>query len=323
MRPKTRPQSDSGKRLEPSHGALADLARRQHGVVSIRQLVGPLGYSRCWAKRATAAARLHRLYRGVYAVGHTDLSLHGRCLAAVLACGPGGLLSHHSAAWLWGIARWSPIPLSVTVPGRRAQRPPIRLHHSRVLTAVDRDLIERIPVTSVPRTALDLAATLKPESLLRLLERAEELRLFDLRQIEDLLGRTAGHPGVGRLRRSLELYRPPPFTRSGLERRFWELVLESGLPRPVTSFVEAGYELDVYWPDSRFAVELDTYETHGSHQAFESDRLRQENLKLAGVEIVRVTGHRLDSEPRKVIERVARLLEQRREQLRVGGAVEF
>jgi very-short-patch-repair endonuclease len=224
--------------------------------------------------------------------------------------------------WLWGIARWSPIPLSVTVPGRRAQRPPIRLHHSGVLAAADSDLIEQIPVTSVPRTALDLAATLKPEPLLRLLERAEELRLFDLRQVEDLLGRTVGHPGVGRLRRALELYRPPPFTRSGLERCFWELVLESSLPRPVTGFVEAGYELDVYWPDERFAVELDVYETHGSRQAFERDRLRQENLKLAEVEMMRVTGHRLDREPRKVIERVSRLLEQRREQLRTRGAVE-
>ena len=323
MRPKTRPQPDSGKRLEPSHGALAELARRQHGVVSIRQLVGPLGYSRCWVKRATAAARLHRLYRGVYAVGHTDLSLHGRCLAAVLACGPDGLLSHHSAAWLWGIARWSPIPLSVTVPSRRAPRPPIKLHHARALVAQDRDIIERIPVTAVPRTALDLAATLRPESLMRMLERAEELRLFDLRHFDDLLARTAGHAGAGRLRRALQMYRPAPFTRSGLERRFLELVGGAGLPRPATGYGEEGYELDVYWPDARFAVELDTYETHGSHQAFENDRLRQENLKLAGIEMMRVTGHRLDREPRQVMERVARLLEQRRAQLGPRGAVEF
>src|SRR3977135_2033867 len=156
MRPKTQPQPDSAKRLEPSHGPLAELARRQHGVVSIRQLVGPLGYSRRWVSRPPRAGRRHRLHRGAYAVCHPALSLHGRCLAAVLASAPDALLSHHSAAWLWGIARWSPIPLSVTVPGRRAQRPPIRLHHSGVLAAADSDLIEQIPVTSVPRTALDL-----------------------------------------------------------------------------------------------------------------------------------------------------------------------
>lgn len=184
-------------------------------------------------------------------------------------------------------------------------------------------MIDRIPVTAVPRTALDLAATLGPVSLQRLLERAEELRLFDLRHFDDLLVRTTGHAGAGRLRRALDLYRPAPFSRSGLERRFLELAAEAGLPRPATGFGEEGYELDVYWPEVRFAVELDVYETHGSHRAFESDRLRQENLKLAGIEMIRVTGHRIDREPRQVVERVARLLEQRREQLRTQGAVEL
>lgn len=286
-------------------------------------MIGLLGYSRSAVTRAAASGRLHRLYRGVYAVGHTDISLHGKCLAAVLVCGPGAALSHHSAAWLWGIARWAPIPLSVTAPNRRAPRPPIKLHHARALLAKDRDAIERIPVTAVPRTALDLAATLRPESLLRLLQRAEELHLFDLRHFDDLLARTIGHAGAGRLRRALELYRPAPFSRSGIERRFLELVVEAGLPRPSTGLGEEGYELDVYWPEERFAVELDTFETHGSHRAFESDRLRQENLKLAGIEMIRVTGHRLDHEPRQVVERVARLLEQRREQLRSHGAVEL
>ncbi len=286
-------------------------------------MIGSLGYSRSAVTRAAASARLHRLYRGVYAVGHTDLSLHGKCFAAVLACGPGALLSHHSAAWLWGIARWSPIPLSVTAPSRRAPRPPIKLHHARALTAQDREKIDHIPVTAVPRVALDLAATLRPGSLMRLLERAEELCIFDLHHFDDLLGRTTGHAGAGRLRRALELYRPAPFSRSGIERRFLELVVEAGLPRPSTGFGEEGYELDVYWPDERFAVELDTYETHGSHRAFESDRLRQENLKLAGIEMIRVTGHRLDREPQQVIERVARLLAQRREQLGLRGAVEL
>ena len=91
------------------HDALAELADRQHGVVSIRQLTGPLGYSRSAVDRAVRAGRLHRLYRGVYAVGHTNLSLHGQCLAAVLACGPDALLSHYSAAWLWGLTKTYPL----------------------------------------------------------------------------------------------------------------------------------------------------------------------------------------------------------------------
>lgn len=145
-----------------------------------------------------------------------------------------------------------------------------------------------------------------------MLERTEELSLFDLRRVEVLLSRTVGHPGHGRLRRAIELYREPAFTRSGLERRFLDLVDGAGLPRPVTAFNVAGHELDVYWPQERFAVELDVFETHGTRAAFERDRLRQEDLKLAGVEMIRVTGRRLEREPRQVLGRLARLLEQRR-----------
>ncbi len=173
----------------------------------------------------------------------------------------------------------------------------------------------RIPVTSVPRTALDLAAQIRQESLNRLLQRAEELKLFDLPEFESVLVRNKGHHGASRLRRAVAIYAPPPFTRSGLELRFLELLAKAGIPRPITAFNVAGYELDVYWPDLRFAVELDVFETHGSHRSFEEDRLRDEDLKLAGVELTRVTGHRLDREPAQVLERVSRLLAQRQREL--------
>jgi very-short-patch-repair endonuclease len=101
-----------------------------------------------------------------------------------------------------------------------------------------------------------------------------------------------------------------------LERRFLKLVSEAGVPRPATGYTEIGFELDVYWPEERFAVELDTFETHGTRAAFERDRLRQEELKLAGIEMVRITAARLDREPDRVIERVARLLRQRRSEKR-------
>ncbi len=150
-----------------------------------------------------------------------------------------------------------------------------------------------------------------------MIERAEELRLFDLRGVDTLLQRAGGHPGVGRLRHALAIYRDDPaFSRSRLERRFLDLVRSAGLATPSMNFNECGYELDVYWRAERFAVELDVYETHGTRAAFEEDRLRQENLKLMGIEMIRVTGPRLDREPHKVIERVAALLEQRRRQLR-------
>lgn len=169
-----------------------------------------------------------------------------------------------------------------------------------------------IPVTAVPRTLLDLAAVVRFAALRRIVERSEELELFDLGPVESLLDRTRGHHGWGRLRRAIALYKPVPFTRSGFERLFLDAVLRAGLPRPATNFVEAGFELDVYWPERRFAVELDVYATHGTHAAFERDRLRQEDLKLAGIELTRVTDVRFHREPDAVLGRVAKLLAQRR-----------
>jgi very-short-patch-repair endonuclease len=170
-------------------------------------------------------------------------------------------------------------------------------------------------VTALPRTLLDLAASIRFDWLERMVERSEELGLFDLRAVEDLLARTMGHHGHGRLRRAIALYRPASFTRSGLEKRFLELLMEAGLPQPRTNYVEHGFELDCYWPEYRFAVELDVFETHGTRAAFERDRKRQEDLLLAGIGMTRVTGPRLEREPEEVIKRVARLLDQ------WGGAV--
>jgi hypothetical protein len=179
------------------------------------------------------------------------------------------------------------------------------------LIEADRIEIERIPVTAVPRMLLDLSAALKYQQLEKLVERAEDHGTFDLRAVEDLLSRTVGHHGHKRLRQAIALYTPTSFTRSRLEARFLELCLEAGLPQPRMNFVEAGYELDAYWPEFRFAVELDVFETHGSRAAFERDRKRQEDLLLAGIQVTRVTGPRLESEPDEVIRRVGRLLEQR------------
>jgi hypothetical protein len=171
--------------------------------------------------------------------------------------------------------------------------------------------VDGVPVSSAARTLLDMAALLKLDQL----RRSEELRRFDLRQVEAVLDRNRGHAGSGRLRRALALYRPPRFTRSALERDFLSAVERAGLPDPVSGWVELGYELDVYWPGHRFAVELDVFETHGTRESFESDRLRQEDLKLAGIELIRITGRRFEREPRQVIGRVAALLSQRAQSL--------
>ena len=295
------------------HHPLLELATKQHGVISTRQLK-TLGYGRNSASKANRVGRLRRIHRGVYLVGHERLTWEGRCMGAVLAASP-AVASHLSAGWLWGLLRNRPGTIHVTVPAPRRAKRPFVVHFAD-LPAGDRTVLKDIPVTSLARTKLDLAALLSISQLERILERSEELRRFDLMVIEALLSRTVGHPGHGRLRKALEIYRDDPtVTRSKLERRFLELVRKAGLPLPSMNFNVAEFELDAYWEQERFVVELDVYETHGSHAAFERDRLRQEDLKLIGVEMIRVTGPRLEREPKRVMERVAALLAQRRRQL--------
>ena len=239
-------------------------------------------------------------------------------MAAVLASGPCSLLSHYSAGWLLGLISTRPIPIHVTTPVPRKRRGDFRIHRSETLVDADITLERNIPVTSVARTALDLASILRFRNLRRLIRRSEELRVFDLTEFRSILGRNQGHRGAAPLSRALAVYEPPRLTRSELEREFAALAEQMGLPAFATNFNDTGYELDVYWPELRFAVELDVYATHGAHEPFEEDRRRDEDLKLAGIELTRVTGRRLEREPRQVMERVARLLDQRRGQLGSG-----
>lgn len=300
------------------HRPLFELASRQHGVVSTRQLKG-LGYGRNSASKANKVGRLHRLYRGVYAVGHERLSWNAWCLAAVLAAETGSreraVASHTAAGWLWGLLKSSPATIHVTVSTLRHQRSGL-ITHAAHLSEPDLEEVEGIPVTALPRTVLDLAPMLSGAWLERAIEQLEGSGRFDLVQFEAVLDRCGHHPGAGRLRRALGTYDlDPAFTRSRLERRFRGLVRKAGLPLPAMNFNVAGFELDAYWEAERFAVELDVFETHGTRAAFERDRIRQDDLLLVGIEMIRVTGPRLKREPDAVIHRVAAHLERRRREL--------
>lgn len=240
-----------------------------------------------------------------------------RCLAAVLSCGEGALLSHRSAAWLWGLTSRFASPVEVTAGSVRRTREKLQVHSAEALTFDDKSFLEGIPVTAIPRTFLDFAAA-DPRFLTQALDNGHRLGLLDLIAFDALISRSRGFRGVGRLREALKPHRSSAFTRSGLERQFLRLVQSSGLPQPSTNLFIEGYELDAYWPAERFAVELDTYDHHGRPAAFEEDRIRQENLKLAGIEMTRVTGIRMEREPRTVITRLGRLLAQRRRGLSRG-----
>jgi very-short-patch-repair endonuclease len=293
----------AGKQRRAGEG-LGNLATRQHGIVSARQLRA-LGFSDELLTAEVRRGRLRRLHRRVYAVGHEALTWEGWCVAAVAANAP-SVASHWSAAWVWGLTRSRPAgKFHITATTRRHRRQDFHVHFAE-LTDEDTSSVEGVPVTSVARTALDLAA-LDPGGTSARLKRLEdgEHRL-DLREFEALLSRSKGHKGWAALAEAVDLYRPDhTVTRSGLERRFRALIRRAGLPGPSMNIVVAGYELDCYWPEHLLAVELDTYGTHGSRLSFEEDRKRQRKLGLLGITLERVTDRQLDSEADEVLRAVA------------------
>jgi very-short-patch-repair endonuclease len=290
----------------PRDRALSALAARQHGVVAHRQLL-ELGMGRGAIHHRLAVGRLHRVHLGVYAVGHAAISPNGRLMAGVLACGPEAVLSHRSAAWLWGLQPLSDRPVDVTVAGRsRHRRVGIAVHRTRNLHREDRKVRERIPVTSVARTLVDLAEVVRPAQLERALEEAERLRLFDLRAIGE---RYWGRRGLRPLRALLaEAGVAAEPTRSKLERRFLALCREEDLPAPAVNMFVAGFEVDVLWAEQRLVVELDGYAFHGNRPAFERDRVRDAALQLAGYRVLRVTHRRLETGPASVAAMVRSVL---------------
>ena len=273
-----------------------------------RQLLA-LGLSRFAVQHRLRAGRLHRLHVGVYAVGHPLVSVHGRWMAAVLACGSGSVLSHRCAAALWGIRPSSRRVLDVTAPcSSRRDRPGIEVHRTRRLDPEDRDTEDGLPVTTVARTLLDLGEVVPPNDLARAIEASERLRLFDLRALEDVIARSPGRRALRALGGVLDAYRPAPVTRSGLERRFLDLCNHGGLPRPVVNGTVAGLEVDAAWPGARLVVELDSRTFHDTHEAFERDRVRDATLQLAGYRVVRLTHMRMKREPDAVVRTVQLLL---------------
>jgi very-short-patch-repair endonuclease len=290
--------------------AAAELARRQHGVVSARQLA-EYGFPPRTVTRWVQDGKLHRVHRGVFAVGHEALGWQGRLQAAVLANEP-AVASHITAAWIWGLLRTRPGTFHLTAPTRRHRKEKIVVHFAR-LEADDVTTDEGVAVTSPGRTVLDLAPDKSARDLGRLLKRADDNDVLDRRRFEALLLRAGGHPGRGKLAAALAAYKPETATlRSDLERRFRDLALAAGLPRPQMNVAVEGYELDAHWEAEGFAVELDVYATHGSPTSFEADRERADDLLLAGIELIRVTDVRLAREPRETVARVAAHLARRR-----------
>ena len=288
---------------------IAVLATRQHGVVSWRQLIDA-GFGRGAIDHRCRIGWLHRVHRGVFAVGHPPLTREARWMAAVLACGNGAGLSHVCATALWEIRPYTGIYIDVTVPRRtgRASRDRIRLHRSSIFSADDVTTHRGIPVTTIARTLLDVAATLKEPALARTIEQTEIRRLFDLRAVEQTIARHPHHRGVPRLRRALALYRDDEFSRSELEKDFLALCDANRIPRPLVNHIVEGKEVDFFWPDQRLIVETDGRATHFTIAAYEGDRARDAYLLALGYRGLRFTELQLRFDGATVAERLAAVL---------------
>lgn len=298
--------------METPDMRVADLADRQHRVVEYQQL-RELGLGEGAIQYRADAGRLHRIHDGVYAVGHRKLARAGHLIAAVFACGKGAVVSHITAAVLWNLISRSTAAIHVTVP--RSKKPRIdgvTVHLTRRLPDCDRDEVDGIPVTSVARTLLDIASVLPRPQLVRAIEQAERLRLFDMRAMEELLRRSRGKRGTKALRAALaEAASEPPDTRSPLEDRFRDFCRERGIEQPAFNVMIAGYCVDAAWPSKRVVVELDSRRHHTGTDAFEGDRKRDTKLQVAGFQIARVTDWRLKHEPDDLYEDLSGLLDLR------------
>ena len=288
---------------------ISELASKQHGVVARRQLV-EAGLSTTEIGRRLRQGRLHQLHRGVYLVGHTALTAHARDIAAVLACGPDAILSHRSAAGLWDLL---PYPASaqacVTVPPERsAARPGIRIHRADVSRA-DVRRRERMPLTSPPRTILDLAGELGSEDLERLVAEANYRRLASTPELRGQLERNRGKRGIATLRAILDLPGGPARTRSPAERRMLRLLRKAGVTGYESNRRIHGFEVDLLWRKLGFAVEIDGYDAHSGRVAFERDRLKVAALKAHGLDVMPVTPRQLRDDPDGVISRLVQALE--------------
>src|SRR4051812_26745009 len=294
----------------PLDVAIARLATRQHGVVSLTQLCR-LGLEDSTVRMRIAAGRLHRIHRGVYAVGHRVLSTEGHWMAAVLACGEGAVLSYQDAAELWAMRRRSGRTyIDVTAPRRGGRRRPrIRVHSGATLHPADVTTHRGIPCTSPARTLLDLAEVLDRNALQRAVERAEALRIFDLVAIDELLARSNGRRGAPALRAAIARYRDT-VTRSDIEDALLAICANANLARPGVNVwrPELNIEVDFMWPDRRLIVEADGHETHGTRAAIERDHRRDRRLRALGWRVERFTWHEITHEPDAVAAALSQLL---------------
>jgi very-short-patch-repair endonuclease len=275
--------------LHRIRAAIARIAASQQGVITTHQLIAS-GLSKSGIWDWVRQGRLHRIHRGVYAVGHPGLSIEGEWMAAVLAYGDSAVLSHRSAAMLWRMLERRRVPVHVSIATRngRKSRDGIVLHRPLTLLPSQTTSELNIPVTRPARTLADLRRVGPEWEYRRALRQAEFLRL-----------------PIGRLPEA-------DGTRSGLEARFLRFCRRHRLPEPEPNATLGPFTVDFRWRAERVVVETDSYRTHGGQVAFEEDRERDMWLVANGYAIARVTDSRLDRDPAALAAELRTILRHRR-----------
>lgn len=237
-------------------------------------------------------------------------------MAAVLASGPDALLSHQTAAALWGIRGYSGGAIHVTVPHKSTSTKRVRRHFSTV-PEDEWAVHEGIPVTSVHRAIFDLAASEEVDAIVAMIKEAEYLNRWDRLSLPDLLERYPGKRGSRNVRFALKRLEEEPVGRkaSCLEERFAPFLRRHHLPLPrFNDWILLGpkrYRVDCHWRGTNRIVELDGWEGHRTRSAFRDDRERDRRLTAAGYTVTRLTWNQLDDEPEAIAVDLRALLKKR------------
>jgi very-short-patch-repair endonuclease len=283
---------------------VAELARAQHGIVSRGQLLG-LGIDSDAIKRRVRAGRLHPIHAGVYAVGHDAITRQGRWMGAVLASGPGAVVSHQTAAGLWGIWGSGAGETHVTVPRKTRSQRSIHRHFS-MLPDDERTVLAGIPTTTAARAVLDLAAAKGPAAAESALREMEYFGIYGPVSLPTLLERYPRHKGTPIVHACLERLADDPGgrIRSDLEEAFLPFLDAHQIPRPRLnawlSIDDDRFQVDCFWPEAKLIGELDGFKSHGSRRAFRKDRRRDRRLGAHGFHVVRITEDQLMTEANEV-----------------------
>lgn len=290
--------------------AIRTLAERQHGVIANRQLL-ELGIGEGLVFRRQEAGLLIPLYRGVYALAHKRITREGRWMAAVLACGPGAVLSHFNAGCLWGICgSYGRIEVLRQAGGfRPGGHYGVRLHQTRRLHSYEVTLEKGIPVAAMERVLLDLAGRTDAKRLERVVVQAYKSGKLDWGRLGRIVTRRRGCKGVGKLRQIVLEVEPEALeTKSVSEIDFLALCRKAKLPTPAVNVLVEGHLVDFLWSTQKVIVETDSWSYHGDRPTFEKDRQTDVDLIAAGYDIHRTTFKMLERNPDPFLNNVHRAL---------------